>query len=54
MMADKKEIYRSIARFFDKEINSHVYSSEINEGLEGKHTYTKFAVGKSLLFVYLP
>ncbi|CAH8669646.1 unnamed protein product [Schistosoma haematobium] len=34
MMADKKEIYRSIARFFDKEINSHVYSSEINEGLE--------------------
>ncbi|KAH8866401.1 Small glutamine-rich tetratricopeptide repeat-containing protein alpha [Schistosoma japonicum] len=33
-MADKAKIYRSIARFFDSEINSNVYSSEITEGLE--------------------
>ncbi|CAH8662205.1 unnamed protein product [Heterobilharzia americana] len=33
-MADKKKIYRSIARFIDKEITSNLYSSEVTESLE--------------------
>ncbi|CAH8872169.1 unnamed protein product [Trichobilharzia szidati] len=33
-MDHKKILYRSIARFFEKEINSHLYSSEVTESLE--------------------